>query len=876
MEERTTLYMDTFNKFNRYQQELTFLNQKYASFFNQRDEDYDVDYESLDKVHKAMVDEWLKVWKDSDWFKEFQEKLKEFWVEVDREMVRKEWIMEILYPLTEEQIVEVLEFFWIENSNSKKKNDSDEDTLNNVLLEGFLSDINRYKAIKKDIEEMLSNDDTRAIISRIWKLIRKDLLTTLKSDKSLLEAWEAVTFEWKKKFWKRHWKWGKEESGEGFDSKELHEKFTTSVLTFHEIEKLYQKYNYVFTMRDIKDLHVILSALRSGEMILMTWDTWSWKTELSLLIADLYLDEVYTDKSERREKRPIFVTGNSDTDFSDLTVEKIMTSKSAVSDQNDAIFWFDEDKKKRLTSVLDTILKTDEVQKDINDEIDALPDWEERKAKLREDVKKFDFFKLNIFTEYHMQWIVKAMANWVPLILDEINGISPEVLLWLNHYFTRRVGQTISLWNGFDPITIKKWFCILCTWNDKNENSKINRYQWRYNIDESLLNRMYRICKWYHKQTVVDYSNDNRMLGEQQETQLDYMNENELYGVILMLCFNKKWNNKDIDEISNSTLLKKMINTQTVGFDLIKESFRGKSVNESKEEVFKELRNLAKFVHYVQEAYQWHTVLLGGKDAATLNSSPFSMRQLVSIIRDWKSDTKSLWYHLYNVYVRQIPAENDDRYWVYRIAQEVWFISEDNHIENKPEDIQRVTQELEKKNTEEFHTWSHTRNAHIKETKVDDALLESHLIITKQDFYKEYFWRQFWNISDEAFQQQIDEEKKELVEMWKMEIIEDSVEDLKMNVEVSLDAIATYLEDKNNGYCIALDFEPYSCLKYFCEDKDDKWKYKYIEGWEREDKLKEAHDILIRIVEKFQNWDSVTDEGMQELNEAIQELGKLK
>jgi hypothetical protein len=46
------------------------------------------------------------------------------------------------------------------------------------------------------------------------------------------------------------------------------------------------------------------------------------------------------------------------------------------------------------------------------------------------------------------------------------------------------------------------------------------------------------------------------------------------------------------------------------------------------------------------------------------------MRQLVSIIRDWKSDTKSLWYHLYNVYVRQIPVANEDRYYVYRIAQE--------------------------------------------------------------------------------------------------------------------------------------------------------------------------------------------------------------
>ena len=860
-ETRTTLYMDTFNRFNRYQQELTFLNQKYASFFNQRDE--------------ALVnvdEDGRETREDTKWFKEFQDKLKEFGVEVDRDMVRRKGIMEILYPLTEEQIVEVLEFFWIENS--KKKNEADEDTLNNILLEGFLSDFNRYKAIKKDLDEMLSNDDTRAIIYRIWKLIRKDLLATLKSDKSLLEAWEVVTFEWKKKFWKRNGKWEKAEenpSVEQFDSKELHEKFTTSVLTFHEIEKLYQKYNYVFTMRDIKDLHVILSALRSGEMILMTWDTWSWKTELSLLIADLYLDEVYTDKSERKEKRPIFVTGNSDTDFSDLTLEKIMTSKNSLSDQNDAIFWSDDDKKKRLTSVFDTILKSDEVQEATRKRIDAT---DEKKAKLKEDLKNFDLFKLNIFTEYHMQWIVKAMENGVPLILDEINGIGPEVLLWLNHYFTRRVGQTISLWNGFDPITIKKWFCIICTWNDKNENSKINRYQWRYNIDESLLNRMYRICKWYHKQEVTDYGNENRILEGGQDTQLDYMNENELYGVILMLCFNKKWNNKDIDEISNSTILKKMINTQTVGFDLIKESFKGKSVNESKEEVFNELRSLAKFVHYVQEAYQWGAYL-DNASAAKLNSSPFSMRQLVSIIRDWKSDTKSLWYHLYNVYVRQIPVANDDRYWVYRIAQEVWFIRKDDHIENRPEDIKRVTQELEKNNTEEFHMWSHTRNAHIKETKVDDALLESHLIITKQDFYKEYFWRQFWNISDEAFQQQIDEEKKELVEMWKMEIVEDSVEDLKINVEVSLDAIATYLEDEDNGYCKALDFTPYSCLKYFCNDKDSKWKYSYIELWEREDKLKEAHDILIRIVEKFQNGDSVTDEGVQELTEAIQELKKL-
>jgi hypothetical protein len=64
-ETRTTLYMDTFNRFNRYQQELTFLNQKYASFFNQRDQ------VSVDENGKETL-------KDSKWFAKFQDKLAEF------------------------------------------------------------------------------------------------------------------------------------------------------------------------------------------------------------------------------------------------------------------------------------------------------------------------------------------------------------------------------------------------------------------------------------------------------------------------------------------------------------------------------------------------------------------------------------------------------------------------------------------------------------------------------------------------------------------------------------------------------------------------------------------------------------------------------
>ena len=307
-----------------------------------------------------------------------------------------------------------------------------------------------------------------------------------------------------------------------------------------------------------------------------------------------------------------------------------------------------------------------------------------------------------------------------------------------------------------------------------------------------------------------------------------------------------------------------MINTETVWFNLMKESFKNLSREDTKKQIFNELKSLANFIHLVQWAYQWNGILLGGKDKLELNKSPFSMRQLVSIIRDWKGDTKSLWSHLYNKYIREIPVDNDDRYTVYRIAQEVWFIEKKLHIDRSSDSIQEITEILERNNNEEYHSWAHTRDAHIEAIDLDENILENNIIITKQDVYKEYFGENFWNVDDSEFVQQIEAEKEEQMKSEWTEIQEENIEDIRERVATTLDNISEFLDRSNNAYVKQIDFKTYRTLKQFCEKE---WEnYVYLMQWSK-DSVKEAEQILWKILENFQD-----GEDTERLSNLVQEL----
>ena len=99
--------METFNTYNRYEQELMFLNQKYAPLINQHDD-------------------------DQDWFNDFKAKLVGYNIDCDRRMLGEKGLIEILSQLSEDECIDIINtFFRIEDKN---RSEDEEENLNNIFL----------------------------------------------------------------------------------------------------------------------------------------------------------------------------------------------------------------------------------------------------------------------------------------------------------------------------------------------------------------------------------------------------------------------------------------------------------------------------------------------------------------------------------------------------------------------------------------------------------------------------------------------------------------------------------------------------------------------------------------------------------------------
>ena len=69
-------------------------------------------------------------------------------------------------------------------------------------------------------------------------------------------------------------------------------------------------------------------------------------------------------------------------------------------------------------------------------------------------------------------------------------------------------------------------------------------YASRYELDQALINRMRTIDKNYPEQIESNYTTnttaDKNLAREVEQTIPEYMSQNEIYGLILMLLFDKK------------------------------------------------------------------------------------------------------------------------------------------------------------------------------------------------------------------------------------------------------------------------------------------------------------------------------------------------
>lgn len=691
--------LSNFNAFNSLEQEKLFLNQKYASLLSRTS------------------------WEQEQ---ELLSKLKSFWVQgletTDdlKQSLWKEGILALIAPLDTKQREDVLEIF--KDKVSKIQG----------FKQMFESDCNYYLSLMQEIKIKETGTIEWKRKGDIYEYLRKKISSQLKdtlNHKETLTQAEKNTLE----IW-----WDREDEDE--ISSLLREELVDPLVYFHAIQSIFRKYNYVLTFEDIGRLKKILTELNQGRIVFLSGDTGSGKTELALLVAQLYLDS-----KGIKNRKAILIWWSRETDLSDFTLEKVISSENMMSKSSDDLIRGERNATTLKEKVLDTIIDKSAIKNEIMSEIDQGEKTDEEKEQLKQEIEQLDLDKYHIFTKYHAKGLIKAMHDGVPLIIDEMNAIRPEVLIGLNHYFTRKVGEKITLPNGLGSFEIKEGFCILATGNDKEANTKKEMYEGRYKIDESLINRMSVIEKWYMHQIDEQFSNSNLSEFDEQRDQLEYLNANEIYGVLLMLLLDPK--KKKGQRLTTSS---------KVWFEIMKESLVWKTAQETKSAFFLELKKFAIFIKKLQDAFERkHAVMCDGVDISNLiTKRAFSMRNVREILSDYQEDSKSLFYHIYNKYLSQWNG-NDDEYTGVLLAlketgllpfQVNWSLN----LEWKA--LEEMKQKLANHFLREKNAGQGKLSllgSHNKKTPLTQKLLDSKVILTKQDVYKEYFWKELNTISDQ-------------------------------------------------------------------------------------------------------------------------------
>jgi MoxR-like ATPase len=414
---------------------------------------------------------------------------------------------------------------------------------------------------------------------------------------------------------------------------------------YHRIQALFRETDYVITLPDKLLIEDTLEKLSQGKFVLFLGDTGSGKSELARVIARLLIKRKYAHQHTSPLPEPIIVGGAKATDLEDLTIEKIITSRNGVGGE-EGLLSYNADKGQQL---LQQILNKEAIVEQI---LQNAPN-EAAKKKLEAECTTIDFYGMHLFTEYHAKGLFKAMKEGLPLIIDEVNAIRPEVLIGINDYVTKKIGQSIALPNRLGTFKIAEGFCILTTGNDAQQHTKKQHYNGgRYEIDEAFKNRLLSYAKNYPHQSEEKFTNEEALSLD------EYLQNNELYGLLLTLFF-KSHPKQTAIKADNLPLA-----ASVSGFELYKPARKEASNTQKQQLFFQEIKNFAIAIAKIQKAYQGESVLSKtqsvSKDYSTfINHRVISMRQIRNIIDEYQRSPYPLEYHIYKEYLAQITNPDE-------------------------------------------------------------------------------------------------------------------------------------------------------------------------------------------------------------------------
>ena len=120
---------------------------------------------------------------------------------------------------------------------------------------------------------------------------------------------------------------------------------------------------------------------------------------------------------------------------------------------------------------------------------------EKKKAKIDDEIKgdiekELDkLFENKVQGRYVLGAMYEAMKTGTPLIIDEANAISPDVLIAFNDLLTKKIGEKLAVRGDAKEIVIKEGYCVMWTGNtgERYKNARFN------DVDPATYSRLHAI-----------------------------------------------------------------------------------------------------------------------------------------------------------------------------------------------------------------------------------------------------------------------------------------------------------------------------------------------------------------------------------------------
>ncbi len=173
-------------------------------------------------------------------------------------------------------------------------------------------------------------------------------------------------------------------------------------------------------------------------------DRFTEEFRIQKLPVNEFLTKIYKDMGVDKEV-------GEDTRFADLATE-LVASQGELTEQIRANLLDEYRKNGRDIDELDP-----EIQKRVDDQVST-------------------FYSNQVQGRYIMGAMYQAMSEGRPLIMDEANAISPDVLIAFNDLLTRKFGSNIATRTEKGDITVKPGYCVIWTGNtgDRYKSSRFN------------------------------------------------------------------------------------------------------------------------------------------------------------------------------------------------------------------------------------------------------------------------------------------------------------------------------------------------------------------------------------------------------------------